>query len=292
MAYKVSIDAGHSNITGGKRTPNMTENVYINGKLVREKGKPIHEFEFNSLVAKALGNALQRHGIQVKYVNDMTGKTDTPLATRASRANEWGSDIHISCHYNAVGSCASFQTKAHGLLVLKTEGCSSKSTTLANKVHEAIKNNYDHTYGVGVDTKWSGFRLAILRRTNMPAILIEFGFMDYKPEALKMLNPSWYNKLGEDVCKGICNYFGISYKPSTSTPTTSTTTPTTSAVGVYKVTVDELNIRQGPGTSYPVKGVVHKGDAYTITQLSGSWGHLKSNAGWININPKYCTKIR
>ena len=71
MIFKVSIDAGHSNATGGKRTPNMTENLYINGKLVREKGKPIHEFEFNSLVAKAIGNALQRHGIQVKYVNDM-----------------------------------------------------------------------------------------------------------------------------------------------------------------------------------------------------------------------------
>ena len=66
----------------------------------------------------------------------------------------------------------------------------------------------------------------------------------------------------------------------------------TNTVGVYKVIVDELNIRQGPGTSYPVKGVVHKGEAYTITQLSGSWGHLKSNVGWININPKYCTKIR
>ena len=74
------------------------------------------------------------------------------------------------------------------------------------------------------------------------------------------------------------------------TPTTSTTTSNT--VGVYKVIVDELNIRQGPGTSYPVKGVVHKGEAYTITQLSGSWGKLKSGAGWINVNAKYCTKVR
>ena len=73
---------------------------------------------------------------------------------------------------------------------------------------------------------------------------------------------------------------------------TSTPTPTTNSVGVYKVIVDELNIRQGPGTSYPVKGVVKKGEAYTITQLSGSWGKLKSGAGWINVNAKYCTKVR
>ena len=78
----------------------------------------------------------------------------------------------------------------------------------------------------------------------------------------------------------------INGQSTTSTPSTSTT------VGVYKVIVDELNIRQGPGTSYPVKGVIHKGEAYTITTVSGSWGKLKSGAGWININSKYCTKIK
>lgn len=72
--------------------------------------------------------------------------------------------------------------------------------------------------------------------------------------------------------------------------TTTTTTQTTNSV--YRVIVDELNIRQGPGTSYPVVGAVHKGEAYTIVKMSGSWGKLKSGAGWINVNAKYCTKIK
>ena len=71
-----------------------------------------------------------------------------------------------------------------------------------------------------------------------------------------------------------------------------TPTATTNTVGVYKVIVDELNIRQGPGTSYTVVGSVRKGEAYTITQMSGSWGKLKSGRGWINCNSKYCTKVR
>ena len=212
MSYKVSIDAGHSKNTQGKQSCKLTEDLYIDGKLVRKKGQVIKENEFNTLCAKALASALQRQGIQTKFVNDITGNTDTALSARAQRANSWGSDIHISCHYNAIGSCASWQTKCHGVLVLKTANCSSKSTTLANKVHAAIRNNYSHSYGVGVDKDWSGFTLAILRQTNMPAILIEYGFMDYKEEALKMLNPKWYIKLAEDTCKGICNYFGITYK--------------------------------------------------------------------------------
>lgn len=73
---------------------------------------------------------------------------------------------------------------------------------------------------------------------------------------------------------------------------TTTSTPTNTTNPIYKVIVDELNIRQGPGTSYQVVGSVRKGEAYTITQMSGSWGKLKSGRGWINCNSKYCTKVR
>ena len=70
------------------------------------------------------------------------------------------------------------------------------------------------------------------------------------------------------------------------------TSNSTSSLGVYRVNVDELNVRQGPGTSYPITTVVHKGEAYTITQMSGSWGKLKSGAGWMNCSSKYCIKVR
>ena len=112
--YKVSIDAGHGMNTGGKRTPKLKKDLVVGDKVVKKKGNIIHEFEFNIKAAKALKKALERCGIEVKIVNDETGKVDTPLSTRASRANAYGSDLHISCHYNAVGSCAAFQSKAKG----------------------------------------------------------------------------------------------------------------------------------------------------------------------------------
>ena len=261
MSYKVSIDAGHGLKTSGKQSCKLTEDLYIDGKLVRKKGQVIKENEFNTLCAKALASALQRHGIQTKFVNDITGNTDTALSARAQRANSWGSDIHISCHYNAIGSCTSWQTKCHGVLVLKTANCSSKSTTLANKVHAAIRNNYSHSYGVGVDKDWSGFTLAILRQTNMPAILIEYGFMDYKEEALKMLNPKWYIKLAEDTCKGICNYFGITYKAANNVedkpviePTPSKPSETTQS-GKYIVRYLQRSLNADYGCNLAVDGL-------------------------------------
>lgn len=52
----------------------------------------------------------------------------------------------------------------------------------------------------------------------------------------------------------------------------------------------ELNVRKGPGTSYAVNCVAKVG-SYTIVETSGSWGKLKSGAGWINISSKYADRI-
>ncbi len=60
--------------------------------------------------------------------------------------------------------------------------------------------------------------------------------------------------------------------------------------GLYKVNVSELNIRKGPGTNYDINGSIKDKGTYTITEIqNGSWGRLKSGAGWINVNTAYCT---
>lgn len=60
--------------------------------------------------------------------------------------------------------------------------------------------------------------------------------------------------------------------------------------GMYKVNVGDLNIRKGPGTNYGVNGVITDKGTYTITEIqNGSWGKLKSGAGWINVDKAYCT---
>ena len=291
--YKVSIDAGHGMNTGGKRTPKLKKDLVVGGKVVKKKGNIIHEFEFNIKVAKALKKALERCGIEAKIVNDETGKVDTPLSTRASRANAYGSDLHISCHYNAVGSCAAFQSKAKGLLVLKTKGGQAKSTALANAIHNELKDNYSHDYGVGVDTQWSGFTLAILRQTHMPAVLIEYGFMDYEEEAMKMLDPKWYTKLAEDTCKGICKYLRINYVATKNEPEKSKE-PVKFKQYIAKPTVDALNARKGPGTEYGVEARLDTDIAVTIVDEvkakdGGIW--CKCKAGYY-VNKKYMKFIR
>ena len=54
--------------------------------------------------------------------------------------------------------------------------------------------------------------------------------------------------------------------------------------------MEELNIRKGPGTNYGINGSIKDKGVYTITEVkNGSWGKLKSGAGWINVDKAYCT---
>lgn len=55
------------------------------------------------------------------------------------------------------------------------------------------------------------------------------------------------------------------------------------------INIDDLNYRKEPNMLGTVKGQTGKG-IFTITELSGDWGKLKSGAGWIYLaNENYCT---
>ena len=139
------------------------------------------------------------------------------------------------------------------------------------------------------DVDMSGFTLAILRQTNMPAILIEYGFMDYEKEAKLMLNPSHQEKCAEAVCKAVCEYFGVKYiLPNTKDEEIDVTETKTLYL---KVIADEVNIRSAADfTDESVIGIVKKGGVYTVMQKIERTGtdmyRLKSGV-YITASPKY-----
>lgn len=55
---------------------------------------------------------------------------------------------------------------------------------------------------------------------------------------------------------------------------------------------DSLNIRRGPSTDYKVVGEINEVEGlknlYTIVEVSGNWGRLKSGIGWVSLN--YCRR--
>ena len=292
--YLVAIDAGHGMHTEGKQSVPMSKNLYIDNELVRAKGKIIKENEWNRGVSEYLAAALKRCGIDTMFTADMTGKTDIALSTRASKANKAKADILISNHYNAIGSCAKWQSKIKGLLVLRTKNCSEKSIKLGKLAVKHLKKDidYEYSYGLMRDVDMSGFTLAILRQTTMPAILIEYGFMDYWNEAKLMLDKKHQKKCAEAVAKAVCEYFGVTYVAKKSEVKNTDDKPQVASKTKYlRIIADSVNIHSSADfNSSSVVGKVKKGDVFTIAQKIERTGtdmyKLKSGV-YITASTKY-----
>ena len=281
--YLVAIDAGHGINTAGKRSVKLSSDLYIDGVLIRKKGQTIKEYEWNKAVSEYLAAALKRCGINTMYTADMTGKTDIPLNSRANTANKKGADILISNHYNAIGSCAKWQTRVKGLLVLRTKNCSEKSIKLGKLAVKHLEKDidYEYSYGLMRDVDMSGFTLAILRQTTMPAILIEYGFMDYWNEAKLMLDKKHQEKCAEAVCKAVCEYFGVTYIAEKQGATKTK----------YVRILQDISIHSKPDfDAANVIGKVTAGGAYTVVETIKRTGtdmyKLKSGV-YITASPKY-----
>ena len=202
--YLIAVDSGHGMATAGKRTPGILEPWFS-----KKRFEVIHEKEFNKPTAEFLITALERCGFDT--INVSPGTTDISLTKRYTTANNAKADALVSKHYNALNGIWGAQ---NGIETIISQYASEKTKKLAELVQtELIKEHKRTDRGVKTDIKQSRINISILRKSNMPAILTESGFMDNLREAKTMLDPVFQKADAEATCIGICAYFSVTYVP-------------------------------------------------------------------------------
>lgn len=159
---KIALDGGHGLRTAGKRC------------LKSLDPKETREWWLNDRVCDYIEAELAKYdGCQLLRVDDFDdGSTDVPLATRTDKANAWGADVYISVHHNAgVNGRA-----AGGIVVYTHPKASAASDSWRDDLYAALIR---HTglRGDRVSPKLKE-NYHVLRETEMPAVLLELGFMD------------------------------------------------------------------------------------------------------------------
>lgn len=185
--YKIILDAGH----GGK------DSGAVNGKYSEYKEK-VYALD----IIKRLGTLLVKQGIEVLYTR--TGDTYPTLKERTSFANRNKANYFISVHLNSVNGAP----KAKGI---ETFICSrgGQAEQFANSVQKAlISSTGAINRGIKVKSK-----LVVLKYTNMPAILVETGFISNAEELNKFKTEQYRQKLAQAVCEGICEFLHITVSP-------------------------------------------------------------------------------
>ena len=145
----VIIDAGH----GGAEPGAMFE-----GR--KEKDDTLR-------LALAVGEILENNGIRVMYTRT-TDVYDTPLE-KAMIANGSGADFFVSIHRNAMPVPGT----GKGALNLVYENTGPGALMAENIQKNLVKAGFDD---LGVQERPG---IIVLRRTKMPAVLVEAGFLDH-----------------------------------------------------------------------------------------------------------------
>lgn len=187
---KVCLDAGHATTTPGKRTPRFEDSTFI------------HEAEQNYPIMFKTAEILKLNGIDVTFTNEDMDY-DMSLSDRVKQANLANPDIFISIHKNAM--TGTWQEYAKGIETFCYK-FGYNGEKLAKKVQDQLIAD-TNLYNRGV--KEANFY--VIKYTDMPAILVELGFMDYKEEALQMKNEIWHIVYAKAIAKGVCDYFGIEF---------------------------------------------------------------------------------
>jgi N-acetylmuramoyl-L-alanine amidase len=171
----------------------------------------------------ALALELRRQLAAAGFMVILTRETDVypELSARPELANRRGADLFISLHFNSfppdpasvqgpetycitpVGAASSNDTEgigaSHG--VCPANRVQDRSLLLAYQVQRALVR------GLGVtDRGVRRARFEVLRTAQMPAILLEGGYLSHPGEGKRIFDEGWRKQMAAAIVRGILNY--------------------------------------------------------------------------------------
>ena len=141
-------------------------------------------------VAPRVAAILRQQGVNV--VMTRTSDVEVDLEPRVAIAERENASIFVSIHANAISMS---RPDVNGL---ETFYASDAGQRLANTVHATVLN----TMGMR-DRRVRSARFYVIRRTSMPAILIETGFVTGAEDAPNLANPAWREQMAGAIAQGI-----------------------------------------------------------------------------------------
>lgn len=200
MGKIIVIDAGHGKETSGKRClksidPNQTREWYL-----------------NSRIADRVEELLAGYDCKILRVDDTTGAKDISLANRVNAANNANADVYVSIHHNA-----GINGGSGGGTVVFYYSSKAERATQAKRLYDCIVAKTGLIGNRSQKVKKYGFY--VIKKTKMPAFLIENGFMDSKKDTPIILTAEHAEKTAQGILAFLVEQYGLQKKSVSEKPT-------------------------------------------------------------------------
>ena len=169
--FKLALSAGHGINTAGRRCsaeldPNETREWWLNDRVCDYVEELLQGYDGYSLL---------------RLDDSDDGEDDVSLKARVDAANEWDAHFYLSIHHNAGAN----GTAAGGITAFTHPQSSTESVVWRNALYRAL---VQHTGLKGNRANpLSTADFYVLRETDMPAVLLELGFMDSTSDVPEIL---------------------------------------------------------------------------------------------------------
>jgi N-acetylmuramoyl-L-alanine amidase len=170
----VVIDAGHG------------------GPDVGATANGLYEKDIALAISQRLGNALEKMGYTVVYTR--TDDSEIDLEPRVQIAEDSKANVFVSIHLNSLESRSE---TVNGVETYFAPG-STSGEALARAVHEEIIGATNAN-----DRGVRSARFYVIRKTSMPAILVETGFITSPEESSNLNTPSYQQKMADAIARGV-----------------------------------------------------------------------------------------
>ena len=180
--FKIAYGAGHNSFT--------------------KNGIPGGESEWflNDRIARYFAEEAAKYPVELLRVDDALAPVS--LANRCKAANDWGADFFLSIHHNAGINGGS----GGGLVAFSNPG-SVKGAAYRDAIYEACM-----AHGGIKGDRWDATletAFYVLKNTNMPAVLMEYGFMDSTVDAPIIVTEEYARAMAKATMEGIAKIAGI-----------------------------------------------------------------------------------
>ena len=192
--FKIAHCAGHYIGTSGKRLPatldkNQTREWTLNDRVADYFAKAAAEYE----------------GVELLRTDDPTGKTFIDIPERVAKANAWGANLYVDMHHDAAGKifngggvtayCYPGSSEGRKYQIAIYEAVIAAGGIKGNRAYPLQEKKFD-----------------TLALTNMPAVLMEYGFMDSTVDAPIILTDAYAKKVAYGTMAGIAKAAGLKKK--------------------------------------------------------------------------------